>query len=46
MLATGSWSGGAKVWSVPNLNEVKNLRGEPSSSLSISLKAERETREC
>lgn len=28
MIATGSWSGGAKVWDVPGLNEVKALKGE------------------
>jgi WD40 repeat protein len=27
MVATGSWTGGAKIWGVPNLNEVSSLKG-------------------
>lgn len=36
MIATGSWSGGAKIWGVPNLNEVASLRGPSPSSRSCS----------
>lgn len=28
LVATGSWSGNAKVWSVPNLNETNVFKGE------------------
>ena len=47
MVATGSWSGGAKVWDVPGLNEVKALKGQChlSSALIGEVYEERQRKE-